>query len=98
MQSQHALDPKDFDTRVRPTDDFFAYVNNNWLKRNPIPADEARWGSFNVLDFEVQKQLKEILEQLMVQDDTALDATAKKLRDFYITAMNAAKLNALKIA
>lgn len=34
------------DTTVSPNDDFFAYVNNHWLKNNPIPDSETKWGTF----------------------------------------------------
>ena len=38
------------DTSVKPGDDFFHYANGTWLKNNPIPADQTRWGSFNALE------------------------------------------------
>ena len=38
----------DMDTSVNPGDDFFAYANGGWLKRNPIPASESAWGIGNV--------------------------------------------------
>ncbi len=37
------------DTTVRPQDDFFNYVNGNWVKTTQIPSDKASWGSFNAL-------------------------------------------------
>ncbi len=37
------------DTSVRPQDDFFTYVNGNWVKTVEIPSDKASWGSFNEL-------------------------------------------------
>ena len=39
----------DMDTSVNPGDDFFAYANGGWLKRNPIPASESAWGIGNVV-------------------------------------------------
>ena len=43
------IDKSNFDESVKPSDDFFTYSNGGWLKRNPIPPDQSRWGSFNVL-------------------------------------------------
>ena len=29
--------------------DFNAFANGKWIKNNPIPADQVRWGSFLML-------------------------------------------------
>ena len=44
-----SIDPKNFDRSTKPTDDFFRFVNQKWIDENPIPPEEARWGSFYVL-------------------------------------------------
>src|ERR1700759_2773629 len=43
------IDPANMDLSVKPGDDFFEYANGNWVKNNPIPAKETRWGSFGIL-------------------------------------------------
>jgi len=48
-QPYRALDPSHMDTTVRPQDDFYHFVNGNWMKTVEIPADKARWGSFDEL-------------------------------------------------
>ena len=80
----------------RPQDDFFNFVNGTWIEENPIPPEESRWGSFYVLRVEVDKQLKEIFEENAVAEDSVLDDTARKVRDFYRTGMDVEKLNALR--
>ena len=37
------------DTSVKPSEDFFRFVNGKWLDTNEIPADRTVWGSFNEL-------------------------------------------------
>src|SRR5687768_9618246 len=37
------------DKSVEPCGDFFRHANGNWIKNNPVPAAEVRWGSFNEL-------------------------------------------------
>src|SRR5690606_28862410 len=37
------------DKNVRPQDDFYNFVNGNWMKNTEIPSDRARWGSFDEL-------------------------------------------------
>ncbi len=43
------IDPANMDLSVKPGDNFFEYANGTWVKKNPIPAKETRWGSFNIL-------------------------------------------------
>ena len=37
------------DKTVKPSDNFFQFVNGTWLKNTEIPADKTSWGSFNEL-------------------------------------------------
>ena len=66
-QQQQAINLSYMDTNVRPQDDFYNYVNGNWMKTVEIPSDKARWGSFDELrehtDVAVLKILKESLNQ-----------------------------------
>ncbi|MBS1614657.1 MAG: M13 family metallopeptidase [Bacteroidetes bacterium] len=57
------LDPANMDTTVRPNDNFYLYANGSWLKNNPIPADQTRWGSFNELIEDNNKKLHGLLEE-----------------------------------
>jgi putative endopeptidase len=41
------------DTTVSPGDDFFRYAHGTWIKNNPIPAAENRWG----INVEVQNEV-----------------------------------------
>lgn len=95
MASSYSINPDTFAKDIKPTDDFFGYVNKKWIDENPIPAEESRWGSFNALHVEVERQLKDILEEVSEKSDEELDANARKVRDFYRTGMDAGKLAAL---
>lgn len=87
------IQPTSFDRSVKPSDDFFRFVNQKWILENPIPPEESRWGSFYVLRTEVEQQIKEMLGALDAKPDTEVAPRAKKVRDFYRTGMNAAKRN-----
>lgn len=64
-----AIDLANFDKSVKPGDDFYQYVNGNWLKNNPLPASETRWGSFNVLDDITRHRVLTILDETAKQKD-----------------------------
>jgi len=88
------IDPANMDAAVRPGDDFFTYANGGWIKRNPVPPDESRWGSFS----EVAERNYEILHAIL--EDAAKKTTASKgspvqmVGDFYASAMDSARAEA----
>ncbi|RYM33598.1 M13 family peptidase [Brumimicrobium glaciale] len=51
------------DKSTAPTADFFQYANGTWIKNNPVPASESRWGSFNELDQRNKEKLTIILDE-----------------------------------
>jgi putative endopeptidase len=53
---------ENMDTTVSPKDDFYNYVNGNWIKNNKIPEDEAIWGGFGVLSKSTRNDVLEIVK------------------------------------
>ena len=98
-QNMHAqtkpIDPANMDTTVKPCDDFFHYVNGNWLKKNPIPAAYNQWGSFTILQENNGEVLHAILED--AKNDAAAPAGSNKhkIGDFYASGMDSAAIEAL---
>ncbi|MDO7886949.1 M13 family metallopeptidase [Hymenobacter cheonanensis] len=83
------IDPANIDKSVKPCDNFFQYANGNWLKNNPTPAAESRWGSFNELAEHNYATQKAILEDLAAHASTAKPGTnAQKVGDFYASALD----------
>ena len=70
------------DRSVAPQQDFFRFVNGNWLKSTEIPADKARWGSFDELRENAEKQVLAIVQQL-AEREHAKGSDEQKIADLY---------------
>ncbi|HVT86966.1 MAG TPA: M13 family metallopeptidase [Chitinophagaceae bacterium] len=84
----------DMDTTVSPATDFFQYANGGWLKRNPIPPAYSSWGIGNLVDEENNRRFREINEKAAAAN-AAKGTTDQKIGDFWKTAMDSAKADAL---
>lgn len=51
------------DRNVKPGDDFFRFVNGIWYDKTEIPADKTRWGSFDELRQNTDKDALAILKE-----------------------------------
>lgn len=89
---------RDMDTSVRPQDDFFHYVNGGWMKRNPIPASESRWGSFVKLRYTVDRQIYTLFKELEKQKRVPKGSPQQMIRDFYRSGMDMRRRNAKDLA
>jgi putative endopeptidase len=93
-EKRKPIDPANMDTSVRPGDDFFRYANGTWLKNNPIPASESRWGSFAEVQENNYKVLHEILEAAAIKTDAPKGSAMQMVGDFYASAMDSARAEA----
>src|SRR2546427_3532637 len=81
------------DTGVDPRADFARYAFGAWQKGNPVPADKARWGSFNELEQFNQLALKGILEAAAARTPKP-GSVEQKVGDFFKSAMDTAAVDA----
>ncbi|MBK7855562.1 MAG: M13 family metallopeptidase [Bacteroidetes bacterium] len=92
-QPTKPVDLANFDKTVKPGDNFYQYVNGTWIKNNPVPDTETRWGSFSIVDETIKARLKEIVEELKRMRDLKQGSAEQKIRDYYLTAMDVEKMN-----
>jgi putative endopeptidase len=64
-----SIDVHFMDSKVKAQEDFFLYCNGTWVKNNPVPPTESRWGSFNELEKNNMEKLTAILEDCSIAGD-----------------------------
>ena len=60
--AQASLDVAGIDRSLDACTDFYAFANKSWLQSTTIPADRARWGTFEIIDQRNEKVLLEAIE------------------------------------
>ncbi|WP_396156489.1 M13 family metallopeptidase [Flavobacterium sp.] len=81
------------DKSVSPKDDFFKFVNGTWLKNTDIPADKTRWGSFDELRQNTDKDALAILKEAAKNPKYASNTDQGKAISMYKAAMDTVARN-----
>lgn len=78
---------ENMDTTVRPGDDFFAYVNGNWLKTAEIPPDRPNYGIFTELRDKSEEHVRDIIQE-SAQGSFEQGSDEQKVGDFFDSYMD----------
>jgi putative endopeptidase len=97
MPDLERFSPEQADSSLDPCNDFFQYACSKWLKANPIPADQAGWGTFNKLAIWNVAAIRNTLEQAATLGSKRSPAE-QKAGDHYASCMDEAAINKAGIA
>ncbi len=89
-----ALDLSNLDTTVSPKVDFYQYATGGWQVKNPLRPEFARFGSFDVIAENNQKQLNDLFES-MLDMKAEKGSVDQKISDLYKMALDSTTRNAL---
>ena len=73
------VDPALLSKSIAPGDDFFAYVNQDWLDANPLPSEFSRFGAFTLLGEKSTNDVKALIDELVAKDPATLTADEARL-------------------
>jgi len=96
-QNKSGIVLSDLDKTVSPATDFYQFATGGWQKAHPLPAAYSRYGSFDMLQENVNKQINTILTELSKKKYQA-GTNERKLSDFYKLAMDSVRRNQEGIA
>lgn len=92
-KSTSGIDLANMDTTVAAGTDFFRYACGGWNDAHPLTAEYSRYGTFDQLFENSQKQLRELIEGLAAQKNNPAGSAAQKIGDLYNMAMDSVTLN-----
>lgn len=84
---KHGINEQYMDKKVRPQDDFYNYVNGNWMKNTQIPSDRSRWGSFDQLR-EFTDSISLTILKKSINQKYLKGSEQQKIKDLYNSFMN----------
>jgi len=86
------IDLANLDTTFLPGTDFYEYATHGWQVAHPLTAEYSRYGSFDVLQENNNKQLRELIDSVAAQKNEK-GSVAQKIADLYNSAMDSVYLN-----
>jgi putative endopeptidase len=97
MPALERFSPEQVDKSLDPCSDFFQYACSKYLKANPIPADQAGWGTLNSLAIWNIAAVHQTLEDAAGKSSNRTPLE-QKVGDYYASCTDEAAINKAGIA
>jgi putative endopeptidase len=86
--AQSGFDASRIDTSVNACDNFYQFVNGNWLKKTEIPAAFPSWGTWDILITRNRELSRDILQNAAKDTKAAKGSSTQLIGDFYASCMD----------
>ncbi|MEY0433065.1 M13 family metallopeptidase [Providencia huaxiensis] len=73
---------------IEPGNDFYRYVNDDWINKAQIPTGMPRINSFVELYLNTEKQIQSIVDQLQQIPENKLTHNQRNIRNLYLSYLN----------
>lgn len=77
---------------IEPGNDFYRYVNEDWISKAKIPTGMPRINSFVELYLNTEKQTQSIIDQLQQIPENKLTHNQRNIRNLYLSYLNEAAI------
>ncbi len=87
-----SLNPGYFDPSTPASEDFYLHVNKGWMDANPLSAEHARYGQFNILNDSSENRVRDIVVNLAASNP-APGSVAFMVSTIYNQALDSVRRN-----
>lgn len=96
MAQEHlkSLNGDVLDKSVAPQEDFYKYVNSDWMKNHPLTGEYSRYEQFNILNDSTNERVRRLVTGLSATNP-AKGTNAYKIASIYELAMDSVRRNKL---